>query len=232
MPNEPEGMFLIEGISPDVEDELGSAIADLQKAGVSCTFRYRVPQPQAFLDWLIPTAAVIWFLDKYFGTMLGEAAKDHYKFFKVGLQKIYDKTLGPQKSVTRVVKQVNGTIRPDRVFSGNLSYMYRAEEGWRVKLLFLLDISPGQYERSCVEFAALLRQYQQQPTESPLNAEIDCQAEEKCELLPREYLASQMRPTVSLLVFWDDTKELFCVADPAASSRTSSLVSWPLGGRV
>jgi hypothetical protein len=231
MLKEAESMLLIEGISPDVESELRDAIADLRQAGIDCSFRYRAPQPQAFLDWLIPTAAVIWFLDKYFGTMLGEAAKDHYKLFKAGLQKIYDKTLGPAKSVTRVVMQ-DGAVRPERFFSGNVSYMYRAQEGWRVKLLFPLDITFEQYERSCSEFSSLLRQYHQKPADSPLNNEIDYQAELKCELLPQDCPVSTMRPTVSLLVFWEETSQAFRVADPVASGRTVSLVSWPLGGRV
>lgn len=228
----PEGMLLIEGISPDVEDALASAVVDLQLSGVSCTFSYREPRPQAALEWLMPTAVGIWFLDKYFGAMVGEEAKGHYKSFKTGIQKIYDRTLGPQKSVTRVVRQGGGAIRPDRLFSGNLSYIYKGAEGWRVKLLFPLDISPEQYERSCVEFAKLLRLYQQQPAESPLAVEIEYQAKAKSELLPQKYRTLQNRSSLSLLVYWDDTKKLFYVADPSASSRTSSLVSWPLGGRA
>lgn len=224
-----ERMLVIEGISPEFEQKLGDAIEGFESGGIQCSFHYRAPQPQASLDWIVPTAIGIWFLDKYFGSMVSEAAKDHRKVLAPALQKLYEKTLGAKKTLTRTVWQMAGTVRRDKVFSGNLSFMYRAEEGWRVKLLFPLDVSASDYERSCVEFAALLRQARQEPNASPLIAEVQNSVSAMTKLLPIALRSAQLASSVSLLLFWDETKGGFRVVDPATSSRTGDLVSWPLG---
>jgi hypothetical protein len=33
-----------------------------------------------------------------------------------------------------------------------------------------------------------------------------------------------------MVLFWDEQADRFMVADPAATSRSGQLVSWPLGG--
>lgn len=223
-----ESALVIEGISADIEADLQDAITDFRQSGLDCKFHYRQPVPQAALEWFMATAVLIWLGDKYFGSIFEEMGKDHYQLLKQGLRALYDKTLGPNASIKCVIRQVNGKIRPDVAFSGNLSYTYRAHEGWRIKLLFPLDVNFEQYERSCSRFSSLIWQYLHQPTNSPLNDEIDSHAREGNPSLPPEVAAS-MRPYVTLLIFWDDATQAFRVADPVASSRTSSLVSWPLG---
>ena len=147
---------LIQTLSPDAEAELGDAIKDLEGAGLACAVEHQDLGPQAFIEWLFPTAVLIWVGEKYFGAMLAEAGKDHYQVLKRGLGRLYDKTLSRGASVIRRLRRQDGALTADKSFSGNLSFAYASPEGWTVKLLFPLDVSTSQYERACVEFAGLI----------------------------------------------------------------------------
>jgi hypothetical protein len=58
----------------------------------------------------------------------------------------------------------------------------------RVKLLFPLEVEAGDYERSGVEFAALLRQAREEPYASPLLSEIGNSASAMSKLLSTSLL--------------------------------------------
>ena len=96
---------LIQTLSPDAERDLGDAIKDLEAAGLGCSVEHQDLGPQAFVEWLFPTAVLIWVGEKYFGAMLAEAGKDHYKVLKRGLGRLYDKTLGRGASVIRRLRR-------------------------------------------------------------------------------------------------------------------------------
>lgn len=220
---------LIQTLSPDAEAELGDAIRDLEGAGLGCAVEHQDLGPQAFIEWLFPTAVLIWVGEKYFGAMLEEAGKDHYQVLKRGLGRLYDKTLSRGASVIRRLRRQDGALTTDTSFSGNLSFAYASPEGWTVKLLFPLDVSASQYERACVEFAGLIADHARDRSRSVLEAEIQAMAEEKASILPEEITPAHMRGRVRLLVFWNSAEGCFHVPDPGESGYRGELISRPLG---
>lgn len=220
---------LIQTLSPDAERDLGDAIKDLEAAGLACTVEHQDLGPQAFIEWLFPTAVLIWVGEKYFGAMLAEAGKEHYQVLKRGLGRLYDKTLGRGASVIRRLRRQDGSLVADASFSGNLSFAYASPEGWTVKLLFPLDVSASQYERACVEFAGLIAEHARDRSRSALEAEIEAMAEEKASILPEEITSAHMRGRVRLLVFWNSAEGCFHVPDPGESGYRGKLISRPLG---
>lgn len=232
MSSVPNPAVVIESASPAFEAELAPALEALRATGLDVQFHHQPLDPQAFLEWLIPSAVAFFLADKYLGAMLGELGKSHYGHAKRGLEILYDKTLGKKASVTRELQRSDGTPQTAKVFSGNLSFVYQSPEGWRVKLLFPLDITADQYAQSCDRFFSLMAERGRHPETSPLEAEINAQAEEKREFLPPEVTLGHMRPRVSLLVFWDAAAQRFLAVDAASSSRLAELVAWPLGQRA
>lgn len=220
---------LIQALSPDAETELRDAIKDLEDAGLACAVEHQDLGPQAFVEWLFPTAVLIWVGEKYFGAMLSEAGKDHYQVLKRGLGKLYDKAVGKGAAVIRRLRRQDGSLVADVYFSGNLSFAYASPEGWTVKLLFPLDVSASQYERACVEFAGLIADHARDRSRSMLEAEIQAVAEEKASILPEEITPAHMRGRVRLLVFWNSAEGCFHVPDPGESGYRGELISRSLG---
>jgi len=200
---------LIQTLSPDAGRELTDAIQDLEAAGLGCTVEHRDLGPQAFVEWLFPTAVLIWVGEKYF-----------------------DKALSRGASVIRRLRRQDGSLVADAYFSGNLSFAYASPEGWTVKLLFPLDVSASQYERACVAFAGLIADHARDRSRSVLEAEIQSLAEEKASILPDEITPAHLRGSVRLLVFWNSGEGCFHVPDPGESGYRGELVSRPLGSTL
>jgi hypothetical protein len=229
MKNSQSTSLVFHTLSPDAEADLADSIRDIEAAGLTCSLQVQNPGPQAFIEWLFPTALLLWVGDKYFGAMLSEAGKDHYKLLKQGMEKLYEKTLKPGAPVSRDLRRQDGSRISDKYFSGNLSFSYASPEGWTVKLLFPLDVSVEQYQRSCSAFSKLVTDHLRDSTVSPLEAEIQSAAEEQAEFLPEEITAAHMRHRVRLLVFWNSAEQVFYVPDPAQSGLQGTLVARPLG---
>ena len=221
--------IVFEAISPNTEGEIGAVLRDLQASEVDAVFAYDKPEPQGFFEWLMPAALGLWFLDNYFGGMLGKAGEDHFEPLKAALSRLYGKVFGKSPVISRVIRQANGVVRPDVVFSGNMSLGYRSPEGWRARLLFPIDSTPAQYELACAKFIGLVHEHCADPQRSLLNAEVVAESEVQADGLPPEIPARALRRSVNMVLFWDERTVRFMVADPAATSRTRQLVTWPLG---
>ena len=224
--------LILQTYSTDAEHELQGALQDLSTSGISSEVKVYQPGPQAALEWLVPTALMLWAGDKYFGAFLEEAGKDNYQALKRFTSKIFEKTLGKEATVTRTIRTVSGTTKPDVVFSGNLSIMYRSVEGWTAKLLFPLDVTSADYEIACQRFASLVAGYVADPTSSPLAIEAALALREKARGLPSSLQTPDLKKTVRFLVYWNASAECFCVPDLIASGRSGKLVSHRLGAEA
>ncbi|MEY4752993.1 MAG: hypothetical protein RJA44_668 [Pseudomonadota bacterium] len=224
--------LILQTYSTDDEGELQDVLQDLAASGIKSEVKIHQPGPQAALEWFVPTALMLWASDKYFGAILAESGKDSYQALKRFASKVFDKTLGKKATVTRTIKTVDGTTKPDVVFSGNLSIVYGSVEGWKAKLLFPLDITSVDYEVACKHFALLVVNYINNPSTSPLAIEAALALEEKSRELPSCLRASELNKSVRLMIYWNASEECFCVLDPFASSMSGKLVSRPLGFRT
>lgn len=54
--------------------------------------------PYAALEWLIPTALIVFIGKAYFEAFLKEMGKDHYALLKAGLKLLNSRLLGPKAS--------------------------------------------------------------------------------------------------------------------------------------
>jgi len=218
--------------STGTEKQLQDALHELSGAGLSSAIRIFHPGPQAALEWLIPTALMLWIGEKYCGAFLEEAGKEHYQALKRFTSRVFEKTLGNEATVTRTMRMVGGGTKPDVVFSGNLSIVYQAPSGWTVKLLFPLDITSAQYEVACQRFAELISAHVARPETSPLSFEAVKTLREASIGLPQSLQTQDRWKTVRLLVFWNSTSEIFYVPDPIASGRQGKLVARELGAEA
>jgi hypothetical protein len=98
--------------------------------------------PFASLQWLVPTAVVIWFGKSYFDGFLKEAGKDHYALVKRGLSSLWPWFFGEGRCVCVTAVGSQGKIRPGETnYSLVISILAEAVTGLHFKLLFLDDIS-------------------------------------------------------------------------------------------
>jgi len=221
--------LIVQIYSTEAENELQSALDDLSAAGIVPEIKKERPGTYACLDWLIPTALVLWASDKFFGAFLEEAGKENYQALKSFTSKVFEKTLGHGATVTRTIKIMSGATKPDVVFSGNLSVMYKSTEGWAAKLLFPLDVTLHDYEIACQRFANLVSSHVADPASSPLSIEVERVIRTKSIGLPPSLKKPDAMNSVRMLVYWNASAECFYVADPVASGKSQKLVSHRLG---
>ncbi len=114
--------------------------------------------PYAGLEWLIPTAVIIFIGKSYFDAFLKEMGKDHYHVLKAGLKALRTKVLGPSAPKVSVVSS-SGKISAARQYSLTFSIMAEADERLRFKLLLRDGSSESDYEQVIETFLAFLAAY-------------------------------------------------------------------------
>ena len=87
-------------IDPAIEAEIADDFTgEMRSAGVKADAEVRESSVYAGVEWLVPTAIVVFIAQKYIGTLLQEAAKDHYPKVKAALLRLIKKTTGPGREV-------------------------------------------------------------------------------------------------------------------------------------
>lgn len=80
--------------------DLAAALAeDLKPAGITVESEARPTAPQASIEWLLPTAVVLFVTQKYLGTLIQEAAKEHYPTIKNALKRLVQRTTGENRII-------------------------------------------------------------------------------------------------------------------------------------
>ncbi|MEO5607720.1 MAG: hypothetical protein ABIR13_09115 [Polaromonas sp.] len=214
----------IQALAPLSEQDFSDVFGHLNEKGMTCTFEQRQSTAYASLDWLIPTGIVLFITRSYFDGIFKEAGKEHYHWFKTALSSLYKKALGDSPEVEFTVVSAGKPKTPSH-FSGTLSFFYANDHGYRVKLLFPLDVTADDYALSCEEFMKLITAHEERLTNDSLGKEIEFQAQTKAALTGNAVSIEHIRPTVTLLVFWSRHDSCFHVTDPVASSRSGKLIS-------
>lgn len=107
--------------------------------------------PFAAIEWLIPTAVILYIGKSYFDGFLKEMGKDHYSMLKSGLKTIYSKLLGADApKVTAIATQ--GKLSESQPYSLIYSFLAEAGPNTRFKLLLQNGASQSEYEHTVASF--------------------------------------------------------------------------------
>lgn len=127
--------------------------------------------PYAGLEWLIPTAVIVFIGKAYFETFLKEMGKDHYAMLKAGLNSLYSKLLGAQAPDVTVVA-TPGKASTNQPYSLLYSLLAEGDGEIRFKLLLQRSASSQEYEATVNAFLAFLEAYHSDTLDSVVVAEI------------------------------------------------------------
>ncbi len=111
--------------------------------------------PFAALEWLLPTAVIVYISKSYFDGFLKEMGKDHYNLLKQGFQKLREKVIGPS-APTITLFGSSGKITKEQPYSLVFSVLAEAEPGLRFKLLIQTNVSEDEYEEILGAFLEFL----------------------------------------------------------------------------
>lgn len=159
--------------------------------------------PFAALEWLIPTAAMVFISKAYFDGFLKEMGKDHYALLKAGLKLLYVKLLGPEAPNITVVS-AGGKTRPDQPYSLLYSILAEACSGYRFKLLLRRSASQQEYEATIEAFLGFVEAYHEGTLDSVSVAEI----------------AGTRVVGRTILLAYDPAAKRICVVDPLPGRST------------
>lgn len=101
------------------------------------------PGPYAGIEWLLPTAVLVFLGKSYFDGFLKEAGKDHYQVLKKALQKVSSKFFGQGAPKGRTVF-TRGKVKSETPkYSIIYSVMAQLDDDLKVKLLIQSNFDPN-----------------------------------------------------------------------------------------
>lgn len=110
----------------------------------------------AGIEWLMPTAVLVYVAKPYFESFLKEMGKDHYDLLKKGFNKLYERFAGPRASDVKAVA-TQGKSSKDQPYSLFFSVVAEAPDGVRLKLLIPRPIEQAEYEIAISGFLDLVQ---------------------------------------------------------------------------
>jgi hypothetical protein len=149
-------LIYVDTISADSFSEFAR---DVAAEGLNLHVESReISGPYAALEWLIPTAVIVYVSKSYFDGFLKEMGKDHYALFKRGLNGLYEKVLGAAAPEVTLVSSA-GKVKSDQPYSLYYSIIAEAGEGLKFKLLLAQSASAEEYQASVAAFLAFVETY-------------------------------------------------------------------------
>lgn len=126
----------------------------------------------AGLEWLIPTAVIIYIGRSYFDGFLKEMGKDHYNLLKAGFKALREKLLGPAAPQIAVVSNA-GKTTPNQPYSLGYSIMAEGNGSLRFKLLLQREVSEHEYDEILNAFLGFLEAYHSHAPEAEFAANLE-----------------------------------------------------------
>ncbi|MCF8145638.1 MAG: hypothetical protein K9N21_17130 [Deltaproteobacteria bacterium] len=124
-------------VSDDVVDDFVSTIST---SGLSLTVEREEEVPiQGGLEWLAPTALIVFLAKPYFEAFLSEMGKDHYNLLKKALKKAANRLLGPSRPEILLVHS-KGKVKSSGEYSLAFSIHVKVSEDLNLKLLFPTEL--------------------------------------------------------------------------------------------
>ena len=101
----------------------------------------------AGMEWLLPTAIVVFISRKYFETLLEEAAKDHYVLLKSAFSRLLRKMVGKNREIQ--IQRITSKGAPQKLpeqSPGAVSIYIRTKDEQIVKFIFEDSLHDSQRE--------------------------------------------------------------------------------------
>ena len=149
-----------------IADEFANEVADF---GLQVAAEKREDySTKASLDWVLPTAVAVWLTNKYVGTLLQEAAKDHYPKLRKAILRLARRTTGRDREVklTVIASSPAKVTDPEPAV---LSVWITLPDSRAVVFRFDHSLSPDELASAVGElFALVLAHSQSETTDSVL----------------------------------------------------------------
>jgi hypothetical protein len=136
------GISVLEGVpTPWVED----VVETFRASGVVPRVEIREPQVLASIEWLMPTAALLYLTNRYVGTLVSEAAKEHYPHIRRSMARFAERvgTLG-------FIRMASSPRKLSQDRPGNLTFALVPENGAAIRFMF-----PGESDKYPAAITAL-----------------------------------------------------------------------------
>jgi hypothetical protein len=140
------------------EEIISHFVSKVVTPGLDVKTEVREPSPQANLEWLIPTAVIIFIGKAYFDSFLKEMGKDHYHLLKKGILSLWKYFFGHDRTINYKRVYTGGKISSARQYSLALSLMTDIFGEYRIKYLFKDDLSATDFEKAITEFLNFLEE--------------------------------------------------------------------------
>ena len=133
----------------------------------------REPRAYASLEWLVPTAAVVYVAKSYFDGFLKEAGKDHYSALKKGVGALWGHFFGAERAVvTKVAASPQENISSDQKYSLTLSLVAEGAERLSFKLLLAEASTKNELEDAVGQFQDFLAHFHAGEIEDAMAAQL------------------------------------------------------------
>lgn len=148
--------ILVSYRQPAIESDFDQLSELLASGGTSVRLEERGDSGiYAGLEWLLPTAVVVFIGHSYIDGFVKEIGKDHYALLKKGLHSLYAKFVGP-KSPELIVMSTAGKTRAAGDYSLLFSLLAEADDGLCFKLLIKKSATEAEYEATVSAFVTFL----------------------------------------------------------------------------
>jgi hypothetical protein len=190
-----------ERISTKTFEEFESII---DKTGFSYAKEPREHGPFAGVEWLLPTAVILFIGKAYFDSFFKEMGKDHYHLIKKGLRSFRKSFLSKTKVIQyKRVAVPTSKIPEDPICSVLFSIMAKTKNGQSIKFLFPECVSEEDFQESIEAFFCLLKENYSSEDVNKLNTLIQ----------------SLGRPQHTILIRYNQESRKAEVIDPMAEIR-------------
>lgn len=142
-------------------DGLGLQIEEREQSG-----------PYAGIEWLLPTAVIVFIGKAYFDGFLKEMGKDHYGAFKNGLRSLHGKFIGPKAPEITLVSTA-GKVKGERLYSHVLSLLAEGNNGLKFKLLLQDAMTDQDFGQAVTLFISFLEKYHERRLDQAIISEIE-----------------------------------------------------------
>jgi hypothetical protein len=132
----------LDGLADDAVDEF---VGSLRDANVDVRIERTKAEDHIFagVEWLLPTAIVLFVAEKYFGTLIAEEAKAHYPIIREALKRLIRRVLPKDQPPLLVeVVSAHAPLKKSEDGIGILSVYSRLPDGRTVKFVFEASHEP------------------------------------------------------------------------------------------